>query len=285
MQNKFIKLRTLLFLLITLTLSMNESKADFKLRNADNCEDLNPEMSQWFKTSEKMPIAQISPAPIEQTLGPIKHQKVGWCFAFAAADMLSQVSGYNISGAHIAKNYYAKSIKAWIWGGEESGTIKDALEINLKTPLCDEHGYSSKNITNIESAKKYSCRRFVTELYDYEVKSVKGSGYYDGFILFDLLDETLLEGQIAGIHYDSSQLTNERKLSTVPVRADHASTVVARYFDKKDSSCRYVIRNTYGNNCKPSNNKSIKCVNGYYSVPEVQMTRMLITVVALKSAR
>lgn len=277
------------FLVLLLMLSMTATLAEaqvYKLRKSSECEALNPEMSEWFQKSYKQAPSDRSEAPIENRIGPIKNQKVGWCFAYAAADMLSEASGYNISGAHVAKNYYNKRRFAWFKDKKESGVVSDALELNLETPLCDEDHFSSNELSNLDLAEKRNCTQPVTSLNHFKVKSFKASGYYDGSTLFADLDEILTEGRIAGIHYDSSQLYKDRKFTGYEkVNADHASTIVARYFDREDRACRYIIRNTFGKTCKKINTTKTKCVDGYYSVKEEQLNSMLLEVVSLKSGR
>lgn len=76
-----------------------------------------------------------------------------------------------------------------------------------------------------------------------------------------------------------------RKISYEKIQANHASTIVSRYFDRSDKSCRYIIRNTFGNTCKKTNSAKTKCLDGYYTVTETQLNSMLLEVVSLKSVR
>lgn len=252
------------------------SQASLELRNEVSCAPLNKEMGVWFQKPNNLS------APIEKKIGPIKNQIAGWCYAFSAADMMSHASNREISGAQIAKNYYEEGFFTWLTNAD-SGIVKLALERNFEIPLCSERNFSSKTITNIDLIKQNHCSKPEVVFRNFEAESFKASGFNDGSDLFGELDSILLSGRIAGIHYDSSQLTHEKIIDHKRNRADHASTIVARYFDKIDCSCRYIIRNTFGKFCKSILNKKTKCVDGYYSVTETQLNFMLLEVVSLKS--
>jgi hypothetical protein len=272
-------------LFLAFAIISNAHAYGFKPRPEIDCGELNPEMSEWFQESLNQPKKNLTEAPIERLIGPVKKQKVGWCFAFSAADMISQLSGINISGAHVAKNYYTKSKMAWLLGSEEGGPIEHALEFSLNTPLCDEYGFSSKEITNLAIAKTRNCTRPATVMRNYKIDVEKAAGHFDGFTLFKAVDDILQDGRIAGISYEHSQLYRDKKDYSVKVIPDHASTIVARYFDKKQSTCRYIIRNTTGSDCTKIETNKTQCVGGYYSVTENKLNSLLVEVVSIKGKR
>jgi hypothetical protein len=258
-----------------------ESAFAFNARDQRECGEINPEMAHWFQARPN------SEAPINLILGPLKNQKVGWCFAYTAADMFSVASHFQISGAHVAKNYYAKNfiakMRSLAAGRYEGGKTIDALKENLDTPLCDEKSFSSNTYTSYATAKKKSCTSPVTELNNFQGYEYKATGWSDGHTLFPRLDSILSDGRIAGIEYDRDQLINDKTNDYKQTISRHASSIVSRYFDKAESSCRYIIRDSFGKTCQKINSKKTKCFEGYYSVTESQLNKMLVTVISLKS--
>ncbi|MGE3759928.1 MAG: hypothetical protein AB7H97_19330, partial [Pseudobdellovibrionaceae bacterium] len=70
---------------------------------AQQCPTLNSEMATWFMTHSrdrnKVPIVK---APIERRMGAIRDQsRTPWCWAYAAADMITYASGQRVSAANI----------------------------------------------------------------------------------------------------------------------------------------------------------------------------------------
>ena len=251
----------------------------FQARDESNCSDLNIEMSEWYKKRQSGVRVE---APLNEKIGRVRNQgSIGWCFAYAAADMLSHGSGYNISAAQIAKNYLNKSKVAWIWGGAEGGLIDDAIDLSLKIPLCDEGGFSSIGL-NIESANKKICENPVAVFSEYKTKKQVSTGLNAGGSTFQFLDNILAKGKIAGIHYNANKFFKGEKSNIRNSWANHASTIVARFYNRTTSTCNYLIRNSWGSSCTMLNNPKVTCFDGYYAAPEEVLNDSLNEVIELK---
>lgn len=257
----------------------------FTPRSQKSCEDLNHEMTDWFQDALVNKKRHES-APVERTLGAIRDQKVGWCFAYAAADLLSEAAGQQVSAAHLAKVFYKKNvvsiIRNLLTSNKESGDTEDALKYGLETALCDERDFSSIVYDSYEKVKARSCQRPTIQLQNHEVRPYTATGFYDGYTLFSKVDRILRDGRIAGIEYDNVQLTIDKLDESTQTKANHASTIVGRYFDRNDGACRYIIRNSLGKTCKKGSSKRTKCVDGYYAVTEWQLNNMLTKVISLE---
>ncbi|MBY0414206.1 MAG: hypothetical protein K2Q18_08575, partial [Bdellovibrionales bacterium] len=114
----------------------------FEKRAEGECSDLNPEMGDWFRDTLKN-----EEAPINKILGEVRNQgSVGWCFAHAAADMMTAETGFKISAAQVARNYYDKSILVSIFRYKEGGFIDAAIKLSFNKPLCEESKTSSTGV-------------------------------------------------------------------------------------------------------------------------------------------
>ncbi|MDO9182141.1 MAG: hypothetical protein Q7U04_07020 [Bacteriovorax sp.] len=248
----------------------------YEARDAQSCSDQNTDMAYWFQNNLSSTVA-----PIELRLGPIRDQeRVGWCFAHTAADLMSEEAGVYLSAAQIAKNYFLKSKIAWLWGGKESGTIDDAIDLSLKSPLCDEVSFPSIGLTP-ESAKNISCLNPVVVMSNYKTSRATAKGSRAGASLFPLLDKTLQNGKIVGIEYNANKLIYREQSNIRNAWPDHTSSIVSRYFDFTQNKCRYIIRNTWGKDCSKKISSKVICKQGYYSVSEEDLNDSLNTVVIL----
>lgn len=277
-----INLLVMSFILSTSAFSSDDCVKDggcdykFSARSSSECSDLNPEMTKWFTTYNSEFYS-----PLDLKIGPVRNQKkVGWCFAHTAADMMAYETGYRISAVQIAKNYYADSKIAWLWGAKEGGLLNDAIKLSLNKPLCDESTFPTEG-HDINSAKEIECEMPVTTMNKYKVSLINSRGHSAGGILFPEIDKALSNNKLVGIHYTSNKLYMNKKNFWVDGFADHVSSIVARYFDKEGNSCRYLIRNTWGENCAKVKNNNIQCKLGYYSVTEKELSKSLLSIVLL----
>jgi len=256
-----------------------EPKYEFTPRDEAHCSDLNSEMSDWYQKKE---MGENSIAPLDLKIGKIRDQgNINWCFAYAASDMLANEIGQSISAAQVAKNYYEKSRIAWIWGGRELGMINDAIDLNFNRPLCTENDFSSFGV-NLEQAQKKICEHPINTFTNYKTKKTVSIGLNLGGSTFFALDKILEEGKIAGIHYNADKFYDNEKSNIRNAWANHASTIVARYFDQKTNTCRYLIRNSYGSRCPQQlKNNSLTCADGYYSASESLLNYSLNEVIEL----
>jgi hypothetical protein len=268
---------------------------EFKERSLEECTSINSEMGEWFDDKTKdlyeykivngrfqSIITKAPSAPIEKKLGPIRDQgQIGWCFAFAAADMMSGETNTYISAALVAKNYFTKSKIAWIWGGKEGGFIGSAIDLSLNKPMCEEKTFPSKG-QNVDSVKNVECQEPIITMENFKTKAFTANGNPGGNSLFPEIDRILANGEIAGIHYNANKTFLGAKDGITNAWANHASTIVARYFNKNDNKCRYIIRNTWGSTCMSSVTLGTECKAGYYSVTEENLHHSLTQVIELK---
>lgn len=253
---------------------------EFTPRSIHECSDLNPEMTSWFTTSDSELYS-----PFDKKIGPVRNQReIGWCFAHTAADMMAYETGHIISAAQIAKNYYTKSKIAWIWGADEGGLLNDAIKLSLNKPLCDENSFPTEG-HNIHTAKVTECLKPVTTMSNFKVSLKASRGHSAGGILFPEIDHALANLKMVGIHYTSQKLFNFKRNLLVDGFADHVSSIVARYYDKEANSCRYIIRNSWGDSCSSIKNKNVHCKRGYYSVTEEELSNNLLSIVLLNKKK
>jgi hypothetical protein len=254
----------------------NQAQYKFEARKSSDCGDLNPEMANWFRSQNS-----DSVSPLDKKIGITRNQgDVGWCFANAAADMMTYEVGIKISAAQVAKNYYKKSKLAWLWGGKDGGVISDAIDLSLNTPLCDENSFPTEGHT-LKSVKGTECINPIVQMKGYKTSLIVSNGNSTGGELFSVMDNALINNKIIGVHYNANKLFKNEKNGLMNSFANHASTIVARYYDNENSSCRYIIRNTWGDICSSMMNNDIICKRGYYSVNEEDLSRSLLNIVLL----
>lgn len=99
--------------------------------------------------AQEIKAALCSPVDLRPKMGPIRNQDgVGWCYAFAAADMMTFKTGQNprVSAAEIASQYIATETKnqtsksvAWLSDKRyDGGYIHRALGLVAQNGICSE---------------------------------------------------------------------------------------------------------------------------------------------------
>ena len=98
------------------------------------------------------------------------QDSVGWCYAYAAADMLSMEVGQNVSAIDVANAYNNSKIADWFGSDESSmdgGLIDSAAHSALDRGLCLESQLPSSDYYFSESSKKLIEElKAIEELYD-----------------------------------------------------------------------------------------------------------------------
>lgn len=95
--------------------------------------------------------------------------------------------------------------------------------------------------------------------------------------LISEMDEQLNKGNIVGISYKLSLLLDAYDDRT----GNHASSIVARKYDPESGSCKYLIRNSWGDGCYSYDNR-YDCKNGEVWVPHEDLTRMVYGITYIK---
>lgn len=97
--------------------------------------------------------------------------------------------------------------------------------------------------------------------------------------LIDEMDKLIDNDKPLGINYYSGFL----KETTATQMEAHASIIVGRELDAVTGKCEYLIRNSWGKDCKKMPGiPPEKCKNGYFLVPREELHRHIIDAVYLK---
>ena len=130
----------------------------FAMFDADySTQQVNAEMAKVYTRSRQSEAAAKKscgkPVNLSAGFGPSRNQdSVGWCFAFASADLLSYKMKKKISAADVALSYFNQeksALKRW-WSGKkqseyEGGFEWDALEAASNKGLCLESKFNSED--------------------------------------------------------------------------------------------------------------------------------------------
>lgn len=148
-----------------------------------------------------------------ETMGPNRYQgKVGWCFAYATADVASYKLGKKISASSLAFTYYqalqpdVKDLKiSTLTGGNDQGTLNYSNE-----ELCLEEDMPSENFSVPECNFNTSDIQEVLSFIENKIQSKNELSYCDKKI-FNTLFPNLTEDDINSIG-SNDQITVYKKL-------------------------------------------------------------------------
>lgn len=287
---------------------------------------------------------------------PLTQGEISWCYAFAAADLLSHRTGRKVSALSIANSYNQSFTLANAWGrlrgqpesARINGEVAAAARLALGQGLCleSELASSPENQDLISSlhaverlkrdldAQAFSahgpftaswseslCRRHSTRIEEEirplfrslnsrqiteillkasadepihqlvegacrnrfrpkptpELERLKGKSDRPTW-LSEALDQSLDRGDIAAIEYSLNTLKSRGKPGPIP----HASTIVARRFNKTTGECQYLVRNTQGTYC--AFDPELECKDGQTWVPEELLHEATTSVTVFRSA-
>ena len=129
----------------------------------------------------------------------------------------------------------------------------------------------------VNQAIKESCKnkRLVIEDVEVETKSINLLTSVDDLI--DELDSQLNNDNIVGITYYASLLRNPYNDKS----ENHESSIVARKFDEKSGSCKYLIRNSWGEGCG-SYSRKYECEKGQIWIPQERLVEMIHGITYIK---
>jgi hypothetical protein len=81
-----------------------------------------------------------------ESLGEVRNQgSIGWCFAYATADLLSYELGEQVSARNVAQNYHHKREADTAEEFIEGGSIKAAADSSMEFGVCKESDMPSNN--------------------------------------------------------------------------------------------------------------------------------------------
>lgn len=291
----------------------NRNKFLAENSSCPNLKDIKPTAPKVaaFATSSINSASNCSTVDLRKKLSPLRNQgNTGWCFAYAASDLLTAKLGKEISAVSVAINFKTDSILSFfdrLKGNSafRSGTISSAilasrdklcLESELPSDLANiDLEKSFKNIkTNhlsmddcislgeiisqsqlnnfIKITKKLSERESLKQMAEVSCKKTLNHKLTTQEIkkseLISGMNGVLDQGQIIGISIDP-RFWEEGK-NYKGKKFDHSVSVVGRKWDSKTNSCRYLIRNSMGTDCR-NYDPVYSCEKGYTWVPETTL--------------
>ncbi len=98
--------------------------------------------------------------------------------------------------------------------------------------------------------------------------------------LMNIIDQQLDEKNIVAIDYNAGLLKDKNKASLAPSNL-HTSSIVGRRWSEKLNSCEYLIRNSFGSECKKYD-KSYTCDKGNIWIPKEYLQKVILMTTYLK---
>ncbi len=132
------------------------------------------------RTNYESEIASCKNIDMREKMGPVRDQdSVGWCYAFAAADLLSYKMGQKISAVDVAMTYNDTSLfkgfrKNYFGSTEDNlelGYIHSSIEAAAKKGLCLNEKLSGDDIKNISLKQAIQT---IEQVKSAKIKDLKG---------------------------------------------------------------------------------------------------------------
>ena len=273
---KIKKLLLSFLILFSSTPSFAESDREqipaIQLRSEYECSDIQVEnVVDWFKGYHEV-------NSLDLRIGEPQNQlDVGWCFSYTVRDLIHFETDIEPELGIITKDYYTGFVGniTGFLSKNEGGYIYNNLKRTRKNGICEKGNINKsatpKNVKEVKctskrvSIKKYGKSKKLTS------KS-KGRSHH----LFSELDRYLKQGQMVGISYNANGLYHDKYRDDnwfSKYSANHASSIVGRYFDRLSNSCRYIIRNSWGTH----HNYALKGPqrDGYHTITEEDLSESL----------
>lgn len=285
---KTILLSLALFALTPSTQVFAESSARvtipaFSARSKTKCSDLQVEnVVDWARGKD-------SENKLNTKIGEVRDQgDVGWCYAYAARDLIHQQKGIAPDLGYIVKNYYSTFTGSFFnffkfKDKGEGGFVSTTVKASMKNGICPEYGTTNdyptpenyKEVMCVEKKIKYSTKdQLVVRL---------ASNIGRGHSLFREMDQSLARGKMVGISYNANGLFYEdyrkENFFTKSI-ANHASSIVGRFFNESTGTCDYIIRNSWGQDYKFFLKGFQK--EGYHTITEEDLSQSLTEIVFFK---
>jgi hypothetical protein len=227
-------------------------------------------------------------------LGPNDSQgALGWCFAYAASDMISTAIQTRISPIDAGITYFSQMSDTsrffrGIVGGRmklESGEMKGLLKILKHEGACPEQNaapqlrFLSKDqiLTGLKS-KQFTADETCTERIS--IDEVKMRSFGEDDMKIAQLDQSLDRGMAAALDYFVFPLlTPEHRkhhrglFDSITDR--HASSIVARR--TRDGVTSYLIRNSWGSSCSQYR-ADLECEGGNFWITEKELRKRAKTI-------
>lgn len=92
---------------------------------------------------------------------PKNQDSIGWCYAYAASDIIAHATGVDVSAVYMANNYN-DNFMSNLTGSDEGGYINQVLDATLKKGVCLEKDVPSTDFTY--SKEGFDIRKLMTSL-------------------------------------------------------------------------------------------------------------------------
>ena len=261
-------------MVLALLFSLQVQAQDFTLRSESECNSTDPSMTEWyFDTSQSL-------SPLDEKIGEVRNQgDTQWCFAYAAADLLTQHLGIYVSAPQLAFIYFNSTLLGNLEssiGDHGAGDLPPLLQATRKKSLCPESQFLQS--TDYDALSEAQCQGPGIPAKPYRLRH-HGVWPGNGYLVFNKLDQALLEGKIVGVQYKVEKALHVpydddlQRFWANLLGSDHVSSVVARHWNSKNLQCEYLIRNTWGTGCYTPN-----CKRGYYSVSEYLLSKSMVDI-------
>ncbi len=243
-----------------------------KLRAANHCSDLQVEnVVDWFKGYEEVNY-------LDQRIGKVFNQgSVGWCFTYTVRDLVHFQTGISPEIGMLAKDYYTGFVGTitGLFSNNEGGYTYNNLKRTIRNGLCEKG--SINMLATPKNVEKLSCNTPKINISSYG-KPYKKTGTHKGrgHSLYPQLDQYLSNGQMVAIAYNANGLRKDKYRTDgffSKYNANHASTIVGRYFDEDTQNCTYIIRNSWGTNYNYALKGKQK--DGYHTITEKDLSQSL----------
>ena len=227
----------------------------------------------------KLSKAECSDIDHSEELGlPYDNAGFGWCYAYSAADLLSfklkqkfSVPAIALSGSIL--HFGEKTIE-----DTSGGFVELAVIGAINQGLCRERDFPSSGL-RLATLYKQDPDNFTRKVEDacthrihpkaIELKVIFGNKR------IQRANRIISEGNILAVNIRSQIF--DQKDTSLPLLANHVSTVIGRRWNPKQSTCEFKMRNPDGKYCDTYGRKDLKCKNGHVWLNEHDFTRSTLS--------
>ena len=216
--------------------------------------------------------SECTAVDLSDKFGKVRHQGLlEWCFAYAAADLLSYEMKQEVSATGIG---YENALLTTSDSKEivkTGGSVEQSIRAVQKNGAIAESLFPSRGkvfIAQLEADQKViehdyqraNAHRLSFSSATDAVLTVS-KPWQQGEALITLLHKALNLSQPAEVGIDGNAIESWH-IVRGPEKADHAVLVVGRRWNNDKSKCEFKIRNSWGEKCE-GYKKSIECDHGY----------------------